>query len=112
MALRGALERVTVDESNGYSIDELLAQLRDLGIKHGGFQNGYAVNAVLDQRTEARKILSLPVPELAQGLEYVVETMRLIAGPVEFYCATGERSQQAAAQAALSRLDALRGKSL
>lgn len=54
--------------------------------------------------------LSLTVPPLVAAVQGCIETVRLISGPIEFYCAVGERSMQAAAQAAISRLDAAMGK--
>lgn len=97
LALRGALEKC---KEEAYLEDPYLQDQPPLALG--------ARLALIDMAVD--EALSLPVPEIAQAVQGVIETIRLIAGPIEFYTATGERSQQAAAQAALKRLDAAMGK--
>jgi len=58
---REALEAVAQEQSNGYNIDTLLEDIKEdikpLIIRHGGHQNVYAINAVLEGRKKAKAAL-------------------------------------------------------
>ena len=49
-----ALDKVVDDDSNGYSVVDLLLKTKEIIVKYGGYQNGYAIGKVLNAITDAK----------------------------------------------------------
>lgn len=56
-SLEIALKLVLVDDINGYNFDKLMEQTKNFLKTYGGWQNGYAISAVMQARQAAREAL-------------------------------------------------------
>ena len=56
--LRSLLEKFTVEKINGHDFDKLLRQTKEGIISLGGWQNAYALQAIMTARDEAKATLN------------------------------------------------------